>query len=364
VINILTKVIALFNSQPDINKMGFLSTFFKVTPDSFTDAETVDLDEVFAGEEIAPVVTDLSTGAIALVEEKFVNKQVPFPVYSMKSPAQIAALMNRQPGESAYITTKINWFSRLANLLVKKFARMTNMIRRSMEYQAAQVLQTGDIVLTDENGNPAFKLGLIPKTSHFPITTVPWGDVDDADPLGDIDALADIIRDDGLVDVANLIFGDKAWINFIKNGWVQENLKKDVLNMGELSPQLQNKGGKRQGYIDYGANRYILWTYNGRFNLFGSKQVSKFLDQNKVIFLPDVADLDFRRLFGGIPTVRADTTFDQLFGADKTQIGGEYDIRPRVFWSEDQEAYIAEIKSRPIMLPVSTNRYACLTVVI
>jgi hypothetical protein len=344
--------------------MGFLSTFFKVTPDSFTDAETVDLDEVYEGEEIAPVVTDLSTGAVALVEEKFVNKQVPFPVYSMKSPAQIAALMNRQPGESAYITTKINWLSRLAAILVKKFARMTNMIKRSMEDQAAQVLQTGDIVLTDENGKPAFKLGLIPKTSHFPIVTTPWSDVDDADPLGDIDALADIIRDDGFVDVTNLIFGDKAWINFIKNGWVQENLKKDVLNMGELSPQLQNKGGKRQGYIDYGANRYILWTYNGRFNLFGSKQVSKFLDPNKVIFLPEAADLDFRRLFGGIPTVRADTTFDQLFGADKTQIGGEYDIRPRVFWSEDQEAYIAEIKSRPIMLPVSTNRYGCLTTVI
>jgi hypothetical protein len=360
VLNILAKVIALFNSQPDINKMGFLSSFFKVTPDSFTDVETVDLDEIFEGEEIAPVVTDLSTGAVTLVEEKFVDKHVPFPVYSMKSPAQIAALMNRQPGESAYVTAKINWLSRLAGILVKKFSRMTNMIRRSMEYQAAQVLQTGDIVLTDENGVPTFRLGITPKTSHFPTVTVPWGD-SDSDPLGDIDALADIIRDDGFVDVTNLIFGDKAWIDFIKNSWVQENLKKDVLNMGELAPQIQNKGGKRMGYIDYGANRYILWTYNGRYNHFGTHTVSKFLDPYKVIFLPDVADLDFRRLFGGIPTVRADATFDQLFGADKTQIGGEYDIRPRVFWSEDQEAYIAEIKSRPVMFSVSVNRYGCLT---
>ncbi len=72
------------------------------------------------------------------------------------------------------------------------------------------------------------------------------------------------------------------------------------------------------------------------------------------------ADVRFRRVFGGSPTVSADTTFYQLFGADKVQIGGEYDIRPRVFWSDDNEAYIAEIKSRPLMLPISISRYGCL----
>jgi hypothetical protein len=363
-INILTKVLALFNSQPGILKMGFLSSFFKVTPDSFTDSEFADLDELYEGEEIAPVVTDLSTGAVVLVEEKFVNKQIPFPVYSLKSPAQIAALMNRQPGESAYVTAKVNWLARLAAILVRKFSRMTNMIRRSMEYQAAQVLQTGDIVLTDENGTDTFKLGLHTKNSHFPTVTTAWSDIADATPLDDIDVLSDIIRDDGLVDIENLIFGKNAWINFIKNGWVQENLNKDILATGQISPQIRDKGAKYMGYIDYGANRYYLWTYNARYNPFGSATVNKFIEPDNVIFLPDVADLDFRRLFGGIPTVRADTTFDQLFGADKVQIGGEYDIRPRVFWSEDNEAYIAEIKSRPLMLPVSVARYGCLNTAI
>jgi hypothetical protein len=362
-ISILTKVIALFNSQPDIAKMGFLSSFFHVTPDSFTDSELADLDEIFEGEEIAPAVTDLSTGAISLVEEKFVNKQIPFPVYAMKSPAQIAALMSRQPGESAYVTAKVNWLARLAALLVRKFSRMTNMIRRSMELQAAQVLQTGDIILTDENGKEAFKLGLQTSTSHFPTVSTAWSNPA-SDPMSDIDVLSDIIRDDGLVDVENLIFGNKAWINFIKNSWVQENLKKEGLATGELSPQLQDKGGKYMGYIDYAANRYYFWTYNARYNPFKLKTKIKYVDQDNVIFLPNPADLDFRRLFGGIPTVRPDTTFDELFGTDKVQIGGEYDIRPRVFWSEDKEAYIAEIKSRPLMLPVSVSRYGCLRTVV
>jgi hypothetical protein len=342
--------------------MGFLSSFFKVTPDSFTDSEYADLDEIFEGEEIAPVITDLSTGAVTLVEEKFDNKQISFPVYSLKSPAQIAALMNRQPGESAYVTEKVNWLARLAKLIVKKFARMTNMIRRSMEYQAATVLQTGNIILTDENGIATYELGLKTKNSHFPIVTTSWNETT-ADPLGDIDVLSDIIRDDGHVDIENLIFGKNAWINFIKNKWVQENLNKDILATGQISPQIRDKGAKYMGYIDYGANRYYLWTYNARYNPFKSTEVVKYIDPDKVIFLPALEDLDFRRLFGGIPTVRADATFDQLFGADKVQIGGEYDIRPRVFYSEDNESYIAEIKSRPLMLPVSFNRYGCLTTV-
>jgi len=368
-LNILAKVIALFNSQPDITKMGFLSSFFVTTPDSFTDAEFCDLDEIYEGEEVAPTVTDLSTGAVTLVEDKFVNKQIPFPVYALRSPAQIAALMNRQPGESAYVTQKINWLARLATILVRKMGRMTRMLRRSMELQAAQVLQTGDIILTDEKGRQTFKLGLTPKASHFPTVTTPWRDLNatatpghDHTPLDDMDAVADIVRDDGLVDISIAIFGDQAWKDFIKNDWIRENLKKDVLNMGALSPQIVNLGGKRMGYIDYGSYRYLLFTYNARYNPFGNiEEKIKFLDPNKVILLPELSDLDFRRIFGGIPTVRTDTTFDQIFGVDKTQIGGEYDIRPRVFWSDDNETFIAEIKSRPLMLPVSVNRYACIT---
>jgi hypothetical protein len=268
--------------------------------------------------------------------------------------------MSRQPGESAYVTAKVNWLGKLATILVKKFSRMTNMIRRSMEYQAAQVLQTGDIILTDENGVETFRLGLKTKTSHFPTVLIPWN-LPTADPLGDIDVLSDIIRDNGHADIENLIFGKNSWIDFIKNKWVQENLNKDVLATGQISPQIRDKGAKYMGYIDYGANRYYLWTYNARYNPFKSTTVNKYIDPDKVIFLPALEDLDFRRIFGGIPTVRANNTFDELFGVDKVQIGNEYDIRPRVFYSEDNEAYIAEIKSRPLMLPVSVSRYGCLT---
>jgi hypothetical protein len=361
VINIFTKVLAMFNSQPDINKMGFLTTFFRVTPESFTDAEFIELDVVRNGEEVAPVVRDLNTGAVMIFDDKFTNHMIPFPVYALIKAASIASLMKRQPGENAYLTQKVDWLGRLARVLVSGFAKMTRMIRRSIELQASQVLQTGTITLTDENGKPVYELDLKPKDSHFPMAAVAWN-LPTADPYGDLSAAIEVVRNDGQVDVKNAIFDRLAWNDFIRNGFIQDNIKRDGLGTGAISPALVNKGGTHMGYIFIGSYRIELWTYNGTYNEFGQTATKKFLKDNTVLLLPDPEDLDFRRVFGGIPTVRPDTTFDELFGS-KIEIGGEYDFRSRVFWDEKAETYFGEVKSRPICWPVSIDRFACLTTV-
>jgi hypothetical protein len=306
------------------------------------------------------VVQDLGTGAVTLVEDKFVNKEIPFPVYALDSPVSISQLMKRQPGETGLVKEKVNWLGRLARILVPKFAKMTAMIRRSIELNAAQVLQTGTITLTDENGTPAYILDLKAKATHFPTATTPWG-TPGADPMGDIDALADVVRDDGQCDIVTLIFGKTAWEGFIQDGWVQENIKQDNLNLGALDPQILDKGAKRMGFIHSGSNRYDLYVYSGRYNPFKSTQVVKYLDDKKVIFLPLTSDLDFRRYFGAVPTIIANPISEQLFGG-MVQVEGEYDFRPRIYPDERLETWTGEIKSRPLLLPVSIDRFGCLTV--
>lgn len=355
----ITKVAGLFNQRPDINKMGFLSSFFKTTADSFTDAEEFEYDLSATGEDSAPVVRDLSTDAVWLVEDKFANKKVPFPVYALARPASVAQLMKRMPGENAY-AERVNWLGKLARILVEGFAKMTMMLRYSIELQASQVLQTGRITLTDEKGNAVYELDLSPKTSHFPTVGVDWG-ASGAKPLADISALADTIRNDGLCDISNLIFGKAAWNNFIADTEVKEAIKQDGLQLGALNPVLVGKGGKYMGYIHVGSYRFDLWVYNAAYNKFGLKEKIKFIDDNKVIFLPDVEELDFRKMFGGIPTVDPDAMFPELFQG-KIQIDNEYDFRPRVWFEKKNEAYIAELKSRPLCWPFSIDRYGCLTV--
>ena len=77
--------------------------------------------------------------------------------------------------------------------------------------------------------------------------------------------------------------------------------------------------------------------------------------------MPDTEDLDFRKMFGGIPSVDPDAMFPELF-AGKIQIDNEYDFRPRVWFEKKNEAYVGEIKSRPLCWPFSIDRYGCLKV--
>ena len=354
------KILEWFNSQPDINKMGFLSSFFKVTPESFTDATEIELDIVRSGEEVAPVVTNLSTGAVSIVEDEFESAKVPFPVYALDKPVNISELMIRQPNESAYINERIDWLGRLARRLVSGFTKMTDMVKRSVELQAAQVLQTGTVNLTNEHGKVCFKLDFKPNPAHFPTVTQSWG-TDDADPVGDIVALADTVRENGLVDIKNLIMDNKSLENFLKNERVQRDLKMDGYRLGALSPRLVGKGAKYYGYMHIGSHLFDIWVYSANYNPFGQKIHKRYLEDNKVLFLPDIEDLDFRRIFGGIPMVRPDRTFDQIFGASKVTINGAYDFKARVYWDQKADTYVGEMKSRPLCMPVSIDRFACLT---
>jgi hypothetical protein len=354
-------IIALFNQEPDIKKMGFLSSFFKTPPDGFTDSEFMEYDITRSGMEVAPVVRNLSTGAVTIVEDTFTNKNVPFPVIALDSPVNIAKLMNRQPGESAYQDEKVNWLGRLSKILVRQFARMTRMVRYNIELQAAQVLQKGTLTLTDENGIATYELDFKPKASHFPEAAVSWDD-EDADILADITALSDTIQADGFCDITTLIFGKKAWEAAYKNKEFREAVKKDNLGMGDLNPHLVSKGGKFMGYIHIGAYRYDLYLYNAIYTPWGTATPVHYVDPNKVIFLPDVDELDFRRIFGGIPNIKIDAVFDPIFGG-KIPIASEFDFRARVYFDEPKETYVGEIKSRPATIPVSIDRYGCLTAI-
>jgi hypothetical protein len=64
-------------------------------------------------------------------------------------------------------------------------------------------------------------------------------------------------------------------------------------------------------------------------------------------------------MFGGIPTVNQSLIFGEMFGG-KIEIRGEYDFRIRVRYDEQRDTFIGEVKSRPVLLPISIDRYGCL----
>ena len=231
--NVKEKILKSFTSSEDMNKTGFLSSFFKTTPEDFTNAELVDIDIVREGKFVAPALTNLD-GATIVTNDIFTGKQVRPPIYSLANPISLWDLLNRQPGESEYYENG-NWFGQLVARLSRGFRMMFKMIKRSIELQAAQVLQTGTVDINDENGKPAYKLDFKMKPTHKKVVTHKW-DAEGAAPLTDLDDMCSVIQDDGEVDAAYAIFGKSAWNAFIKNADVQAAIKEDGINLGRLEP--------------------------------------------------------------------------------------------------------------------------------
>lgn len=355
------KVLKIFESFPKMDKMGFLASFFKTSEEDYTDAEYIDIDIVRSGEQVAPVLRNLSNGAIAIADDVFTGKQVKPPVYKLSRPVNIFDLLKRQPGENEYEAIG-TWLGRLVNILKRGFQLMYGMLNRSIELQASQVLQTGKLTLTDDAGNEAYVLDFKPKNTHIKSVTNMW-DGGSADPIKDLNVLADAIRADGLVDPKNIIFGAAAWDYFIQDTKVQNAVKKDGLGLGNFSPRLVNKGGKYMGYLESGAYRYDLWVYNGRYQDFKGSTSNKFVDDKKVIMLADIEDLDFRLVYGGVPSLGMVEPFVSVVPDTVIYPNGGMKVYNKVYNNEDKDTTVAQATTRPICIPVSIDRFGCLTVV-
>lgn len=353
------KVLKLFESFPKMDKMGFLSSFFKTNEEDYTDAEYIDIDIVRSGEHVAPVLRDISNGAIAIADDVFTGKQVKPPVYKLARPVNVFDLLKRQPGENEYEAIG-SWFGRLVVILKRAFQLMYGMLSRSIELQASQVLQTGTLTLTDDAGNTAYTLDFNAKATHIATVGTKW-DQSGADPIGDLNGLADYIRADGLVDPKTIIFGAKAWDAFSQDAKVQNAVKKDGLGLGNLSPRLVNKGGKYMGYLESGAYRYDLWVYNGRYQAFNDNTSTPFVNEKKVIMLADVEDLDFRLVYGGVPSLGMVEPFVSVV-PDTVIYQGGMKVHNKVYNNDDKDTTVAQATTRPVCIPVSIDRFGCLTV--
>nr|MCR4631417.1 major capsid protein [Treponema sp.] len=142
---------------------------------------------------------------------------------------------------------------------------------------------------------------------------------------------------------------------------VQNAVKKDGIGLGNLAPQIVNKGGKYMGYVEIGAYRLDLFVYNGRYSDFNSSTTQKYVDEDKVIMLADVADLDFRCVYGGVPSIGMEEPFASII-PEKVTYGNGVRIHNRVYKDEKANTYSAESTVRPVCLPVSIDRFACFTV--
>lgn len=339
----------------------FLSGLFQSPAQNFHSSEEVEIDIVRSDEDISIVIQDLSTGYRMNSEDIYTNKGFKPPIHKEAIPINSFDLIKRMPGENPFQSPdfRANVITRMFNGMVK----VERKIRRSIELQAAQVLQTGVVTLTDSNGVALYTLDYKPKTAHFPDAAVAW-DQTTADIAGDINSLAEVIRNNGLADPDQLIMGVDAFEAFIKDDEIQKRYDVRRIDLGTISPmEMRGNGGNYRGVVEIGNYRYDIWTYGGRYKDPQTGAKVQFLSPEKCIVRASSGRLD--ATFGAIPNIgalvggQAMNLLPELPGR-MTNVDGGMDLFTNAWLTADGEQLFGGVGARPLMIPTAIDTYGCI----
>lgn len=343
----------------------FLSGMFLSPPENFFDSETVEIDIARSNQDVAIVVQSTNVGYRDSAADKFTNKEFKPPIYKERVPIDSAKLIQRQIGRTPFDSP--DYRGAVIATLFKGLRDSEDRIKRAMELQAKQVLQTGIVDLVDTAGTTLYTIDYKPKATHFPNAGTGW---DQASPTmaADLEALAGVIIADGKVVPDQLLFGEGSWGLFIKDTAIQAVFENRRIDLGTIAPTpMRGDGAIFQGVVTLGNYRFDVWTYAGRYDDPQTGNSTKFIDDDKVIMRASGGRLD--AVFGAIPNI------GQALGLSPNRIIPELpprlvlperglDLNLNVWMTADGEQLFGGVGTRPLMIPTAIDTYGCLDTLI
>lgn len=342
---------------------GYYSGMFTAKPENFYESESVELDIMRSGDDVAIVVDEISTGYRLNSFDDFVNKEFTAPVYKEAITLNSFELLKRSFGDNPFEQTGFR-----AKIIQKAFAGMLgieNKIRRSIELQASQVLQTGTVSLTDAAGNVRYNISYAPKATHFPTAGVSWATATAAQKIGDLTALCEVIQSDCGAPVDELTFGTLAWEAFIGTAGVLDRLDIMRANFGSLTPLARRgDGGIYRGVLQLGNYMVDVYTTDGRYKNPATGTTTPYTAPGKVVARASSVS-DFRATFGAIPNIGKELGVKRPILPEMptrmASAGMRIDLHTNVWLSDDGEQLHAGVGSRPLMIPTSIDTFGALT---
>lgn len=335
----------------------FLSGLFVSPPENFYNSESVEIDIVRSEEEVAIVIEDLSTGYRMNEASIYTNKEFIPPIFKEAMTLNVFDLLKREPGSDPFAA--ISFQVAATRRAMQGFRKTEDKIRRAIELQASQVLQSGVVTLINAAGDTLYSIDYSPKATHFPTVSIGWATLATAIPYADLEALAEVIRSDGLSNPDQLIFGAGAWGNFIENPKIQALLDNRRMEIGGIAPATRGEGGTFQGFFWIGNYRFEMWTYSGRYKHPQTGTVTPFVADDKVIMRASNGRLD--ATFGAIPRLFApDSRILSVLPGRINLPGAGVDMFTNAWVSDDGENFFAGVGSRPLMIPTAIDTYGCL----
>jgi hypothetical protein len=338
----------------------FLSGFFRSPPENYHNSEKVEIDVIRDDEKIAIPVQDLTVGYRENESTQYVNKAFTPPIFKEAGSIHAYNLLKRQPGNDPFEDPTYGAAATAEAFRI--FRRLEAKIRRSVELMAAQVLQTGKLELTDETGAVLYVLDFLPKATHMATVSTTWAlDGSTGNPLGDLEAMADVTRQDGRQEPSKAIFGSSAWARFLANAKVKDALGKLGYGLGELSPQTRGKGASYQGKIALGGYIHELWTYNGQYKHPQTGAMTRYLDTDNVLMLSPDGRLDLS--WGGMPLLVRPESRVLPFLPERISDGAAgIDLNTNAWVTPNGEHLMVSASARPLTIPTAIDTFARLNV--
>lgn len=334
----------------------FLSSFFKSPPKNFYNSEKFEIDIKRGSEKVAIAIQDLSVGPRMNSSSNFTNKEFTAPIFEEAAALNSFDLMKRVEGQNPFEDP--NFQRNATSKSFELIRELVDKIRRTTELQASQVLQTGIVTLIDDNGDEVYNIDFKPKATHFPTSGTTWDQVGD-DKLGDLQSLANVNRDDGLVDDDILVFGETALNSFLGDTEVKSRLDNRRFEVGQIAPVKRGEGATFYGFVWIGNYRFEIWSYNGRYEHPQTSVSTRFVDPGKVIMLSSTSRYD--ATFGAIPTIVPPDSRVLPFLPPRLSDGiSGMDVTTSGYVSLDGKQLFVSAGSRPLMVPTAIDSYGCL----
>jgi hypothetical protein len=215
------------------------------------------------------------------------------------------------------------------------------------------------ISLTDASSNVIFTADFQPKATHLVTVGTPWSG--SADPLADLEAVGDVVRQDGKRDPDRLIFGSQAWTEFLADADVQARFRRDGMPLGSIArPTVRGAGGTYHGTIAIGAYEYEMWTYTGFYKDPVTGTPTPYIDSGKVVMMCSTARLDMT--FGSIPLVAPPDPRVMGFlpsTVSSSELG--FAMTTNAWITQDNTSIVASAGARVLAIPTEIDTFACLT---
>jgi len=350
--NLTKKMLAAYEQYAE--PQMFLSGMFKSPAQNYHNSESVEIDIQRNDEDVAIAITDLTTGPRMNSLDVYTNKEFIPPIFDEAFTLNSAQLISRMAGDTPYQDPR---FQAVAmDHFAKGMRKAENKIRRAIELQASQVLQTGVATLIDSAGTTLYTVDYKAKVTHLVTAGTAW-DAVGGDPVGDLGSLAEVVRNDGQKDPDMIIMGIDAWNVAIQNSAFLALFDTRRADLGRITPMTTTgEGGHFRGVVEIGNYSMELWTYGGRYKHPQTGVITQYLTPANVVMRASSGRLD--TTFGAIPIFLPPERRVLPFVPPRvSRPGGGMDMTTNTWVSADGKNLFGSVGTRPLMIPTAIDTF-------